>query len=43
VQVGTATFADPRAVEKISRELEDWASEQGFSALSQITNGAHTR
>ena len=41
VQVGTATFADPRAVEKVSRELEHWAHEQGFSALGDLTNRAH--
>ena len=41
VQVGTATFADPRAVENVSRELEKWASQQGFSSLSELTDRAH--
>lgn len=37
VQVGTATFADPRAPHRIARELVTWAREQGFSSLSAVT------
>lgn len=37
VQVGTATFADPRAPWRIARDLERWAREQGFSTLAAIT------
>lgn len=37
VQVGTATFVDPRAPHRIAGELVDWAREQGFSALADIT------
>lgn len=41
VQVGTASFADPRAAEMIARELAIWASEHGFTNLSDLTNCAH--
>jgi dihydroorotate dehydrogenase (NAD+) catalytic subunit len=37
VQVGTATFVDPRAPHRIARDLVAWAREQGFSALADIT------
>lgn len=37
VQVGTATFADPRASRRIADDLVEWAAEQGFSRLSEIT------
>lgn len=37
VQVGTATFADPRAPHRIARELVRWAAEQGFSSLAEVT------
>lgn len=37
VQVGTATFADPRAPRSIADALVEWASEQGFSSLAAIT------
>jgi dihydroorotate dehydrogenase (NAD+) catalytic subunit len=37
VQVGTATFVDPRAPHRIARDLVDWAREQGFSSLAEIT------
>ena len=31
VQVGTATFADPRAGARVQRELVDWAAERGVA------------
>lgn len=37
VQVGTATFADPRAPMSIAEDLVEWAAEQGFSSLAAIT------
>lgn len=42
VQVGTASFADPRAPKMVADDLEKWAREQGFSRLSDIT-GARRR
>lgn len=37
VQVGTATFVDPRAPKLVADDLVKWAAEQGFSRLSEIT------
>lgn len=37
VQVGTATFVDPRAPRRIADDLVAWARQQGFSALADIT------
>ncbi len=40
VQVGTATFADPRAAAKISVEMTEWASATGTRQLASITGRA---
>jgi len=42
VQVGTATFADPRACFKIANELENWANERKIGALADLTGRAHS-
>jgi len=36
VQVGTASFADPRACARIAAELTEWADSHGIAALAQI-------
>lgn len=41
VQVGTATFADPRAPFRIARDLERWARRRGFEALAALSGLAH--
>jgi dihydroorotate dehydrogenase (NAD+) catalytic subunit len=41
VQVGTATFADPRATGRIGAELVAWASANGVSELAELTGAAH--
>lgn len=41
VQVGTATFADPRAPFRIARDLERWARRRGFGALESLSGSAH--
>ena len=41
VQVGTATFADPRAVAKIQRKMFRWAQRQGITSWGEIINSAH--
>lgn len=41
VQVGTATFADPRACFKIASELTKWAQSQGVSDLMTLSGLAH--
>jgi dihydroorotate dehydrogenase (NAD+) catalytic subunit len=41
VQVGTATFADPRACFKIAGELSEWATRHGLSDIGSLTGLAH--
>lgn len=41
VQVGTATFADPRAPFRIAAELTAWAEHRGLHKLSDLTGLAH--
>ncbi len=36
VQVGTATFADPRAPARVLRELGEWAARQGAGRLADL-------
>jgi dihydroorotate dehydrogenase (NAD+) catalytic subunit len=43
VQVGTATFADPRSVERVRDELEDWCRAHGVSAVRDLIGDAHVR
>ncbi len=40
VQVGTATFADPRAAANISVEMTEWATSTGIGQLASITGRA---
>ncbi len=40
VQVGTATFADPRAAAKIAVEMTEWATSTGTGQLASITGRA---
>jgi len=41
VQVGTATFAEPRAALRIQNELEAWAIRHGIADWSQAIGAAH--
>jgi dihydroorotate dehydrogenase (NAD+) catalytic subunit len=43
VQVGTATFADPRAPARVLRELEAWAVRRGTPTIRENVGGAHGR
>jgi dihydroorotate dehydrogenase (NAD+) catalytic subunit len=43
IQVGTATFADPRAPERVLRELAVWAARTGRRPLSASVGAAHER
>ena len=36
VQVGTATFAEPRAPHRVLRELQGWASRQGLVRIDEV-------
>jgi dihydroorotate dehydrogenase (NAD+) catalytic subunit len=39
VQVGTASYADPRAVERIAKGLEHWCRSHEVKAVSELTGG----
>jgi dihydroorotate dehydrogenase (NAD+) catalytic subunit len=39
VQVGTATFADPRAAHRVLGELQGWASRQGMARIDEVIGG----
>ncbi len=41
VQVGTATFADPRAPAKVLRELARWCAARRVSRLDELIGAAH--
>lgn len=41
VQVGTATFADPRAPGRVLRELEEWCAAHGVSNVEDLKGRAH--
>jgi dihydroorotate dehydrogenase (NAD+) catalytic subunit len=41
VQVGTASFADPRAVQRIVDEMDDWCRSHGVAAVHDLVGAAH--
>jgi dihydroorotate dehydrogenase (NAD+) catalytic subunit len=41
VQVGTATFRDPRAPRRILEEMEAWCASRGVRRLSELKGVAH--
>jgi dihydroorotate dehydrogenase (NAD+) catalytic subunit len=41
VQVGTATFADPRAPARVQDELEDWCRQHDVRHITELIGGAH--
>lgn len=41
VQVGTATFADPRAPVRIQRELAEWCAQLGVESVTELIGRAH--
>jgi dihydroorotate dehydrogenase (NAD+) catalytic subunit len=41
VQVGTASFADPRAAETVLDEIVEWCMSNGVDTVSELTGGAH--
>jgi dihydroorotate dehydrogenase (NAD+) catalytic subunit len=42
VQVGTATFYDPRAPVRIARELERWCAAHGVGAVAGLVGSLRT-
>jgi dihydroorotate dehydrogenase (NAD+) catalytic subunit len=43
VQVGTATFADPRAPTRVLAELAEWCRQNRVSTIDQLKGRAHVR
>jgi dihydroorotate dehydrogenase (NAD+) catalytic subunit len=43
VQVGTASFADPRACGRVLDELVEWCQRHGVSRAEELPGGAHGR
>jgi len=43
VQVGTATFADPRAPARVLDELVQWAARTGRSSIATSVGAAHRK
>ena len=41
VEVGTATFADPRAPRRILAEFEQWCDRHGVGSVPELIGGAH--
>ncbi|MCY4104391.1 MAG: hypothetical protein OXG55_14190, partial [bacterium] len=41
VQVGTATFASPRAPERVCGELAAWCRRRGVPRVGDLTGAAH--
>jgi dihydroorotate dehydrogenase (NAD+) catalytic subunit len=41
VQVGTATFADPRAAARVLEELQHWCRRHGVRRITDLIGGAH--
>jgi dihydroorotate dehydrogenase (NAD+) catalytic subunit len=39
VQVGTASYADPRATERIAKGLESWCKSHGVARVASLTGG----
>lgn len=37
VQVGTASFADPRATERLAKDLESWCGRHGVESVASLT------
>jgi len=43
VQVGTATFADPRAVGRVSEEIHTWCRRRGVATVTELIGAARAR
>ena len=41
VEVGTASFVDPRAPVRVLSELREWCENEGFGSVSQLVGSAH--
>ncbi len=43
LQVGTATFGDPRACKKVISGISNWCKKHGVERVSELIGGAHDR
>lgn len=43
VQVGTATFADPRSTARVTKDLATWCDKAGIGRVKDLIGTAHTR
>ena len=43
LQIGTATFDDPRACKKIITGISEWCKKHGVKRISELIGGAHDR
>jgi dihydroorotate dehydrogenase (NAD+) catalytic subunit len=43
VQVGTASFAEPRAAQRVGAELREWCRAHAVCSVSELIGGAHGR
>ena len=43
VQVGTATFADPRSVGRVAADVESWCRRHGVATLTELIGVARAR
>jgi len=43
VQVGTATFADPRAAGRVSEEIQTWCRRRGVAAVTELIGAVRAR
>ena len=39
VQIGTASYADPRAAERIAKSLENWCAHNHVARVAELTGG----
>ena len=43
IQVGTASFADPRSVSRVQDEIGQWCSSHGVRSLSEVIGAVHAK
>jgi dihydroorotate dehydrogenase (NAD+) catalytic subunit len=43
IQVGTASFADPRSVARVQDEMQDWCSGHGVRSVREVIGVVHAR
>jgi dihydroorotate dehydrogenase (NAD+) catalytic subunit len=43
IQVGTASFADPRSVARVQNEIQEWCSGHGVRSVSELVGVVHAR